>query len=358
MKIGILTFHFAKNSGAVLQTYALQQTLNKLGHDAYVIDYIPDTMEKKEYKKYKVVPNKKNLPIKVKIKVVWRLIYNFFTIANRITAYENFIKNNLKLTKKVNKEELKTLNFDAYIVGSDQIWNEEITVGFDDAYFGAFIDKNKAKVISYAASLGGNQVDDEEEFKILLQKLDAISLREKDSVEFVNQYIDKEVVDVLDPTLLISQEEWTEKFDLRYNGKKFVLFCIINQNQKDLDFAQQLSQKDSLELILLRDYNNIKNFNLKTIINTPIEFLRLIKNAEYVVTDSFHGIVFSIIFKKQFFVIERESRFLRVQCLLDKLQLKGRIIGEEIQNIDYDMVDMILEKEKEKSFEYLKKSLR
>lgn len=357
-RIGILTFHFSQNSGAVLQTYALQQTLNNLGYEAYVIDYTPEEMEKLKYKKYKILPNKKKLPLKLKICIIGRLIYNFFCISKRITEYENFIKDKFKLTPKIGKDALKRLNFDTYVVGSDQIWNEEITCGFDDAYFGEFVTKNKTKVISYAASLGENKIIEEEKFKRLLKNLHAISLREKSSVNFVKQYTDKDVVDVLDPTLLVLEEEWKEKLNLNVSKEKFVLFCIINQKEKDLMFAKKLAKEKKLKLILLEDYKKIKNFNLKTSINTPYEFLRLIKNAEYVVTDSFHGVVFSIIFKKQFFVIKRERKFLRIENLLDKLKIKGRIIGEEIQEIDYDNVYKILEKEREKSIEYLKDSLK
>lgn len=358
MKIGILTFHFAHNSGAVLQAYALQKALSKFGHEVYIIDYIPENMKKLQYKKYKIFPNKKNLPLKIQFKIIFRLIYNFSPIAKRITEYEKFQKENLNLTQRVNKEELKKLDFDAYVLGSDQIWNSGITVGFEDAYFGEFANKNKAKIISYAASLGQNEIENNEEFKRLLKNLNVISLREKASVDFVKQYTDKAVIDVLDPTLLISKEEWEKRFDLKINEKKYVLFCIINQQQKDLEFAKKIAKENILKLIILRDYKDIRNFNFKILINTPYNFLRLIKNAEYVVTDSFHGIVFSIIFRKEFFVIRRESKFLRIESLLDMLQIKGRIIGEEIQEIDYGNVYKILEKEREKSIKFLKDSLK
>jgi len=365
MNIGILTYHFASNSGAVLQAYALKNILTNLGHDVYIIDYVPEIMEKLKDKKYKILPNKKNLPLMTKIRVVFRLIYNFFTIANRITEYEKFLTNNLKLTRRVTKKELSKLNFDVYILGSDQIWNEEITNGFEDAYFGGFADKNKAKIISYAASLGGNKVDNEKKFERLLRKLDAISLREKTSVDFVKQYTDKEVVDVLDPTLLIAKKDWEKNLRLDDNYKKYVLFLSLrrNDNEESLNFAGKIAKKERLKVVRLVSFKSISKY--KMIINTPKTFLNLIKNSKYIVTDSFHGVVFSIIFRKEFFVIKREAEKLgktnssfRIQNLLDKLQIKGRIIGEEIQEINYDNVDKILAKEREKSIQYLRENLK
>lgn len=364
MKIGILTFHFAHNSGAVLQAYALQKVLKELGHEVFVIDYVPEELKKFQYKKYKIFPNKKNLPLKIKIRIMSRLICNFFIIANRIKKYEKFASENFNLTSTVTKKELDSLDFDAYVLGSDQIWNEG-GLPFEDAYFGAFVNKNKSKVISYAASLGENSVEDEQNFERLLKNLDHISVREEQSVEFVEKFTEKNVANTLDPTLLVNTEEWIKDFKLDDNPKGNVIFISLvrDNNDNSVKFAKKLAKDNKLNLISLV---NFKEFKLiKMIINTPYVFLNLIKNACYIVTDSFHGVVFSIIFKKEFFVIKRDAEkagkancSFRIENLLNKLKIKGRFIGEEVKEIDYDNVYKILEKEREKSIKFLKDSLK
>lgn len=338
-----------------MQAYALQKTLKNLGHEVKIINYIPEYMGNMQYKKYKLLPNNKKLPLTHRLKISFRLIYNFFVIANRIKEYEEFLENKLNLTVNLTKDELKSLDFDAYILGSDQIWNEDIIGGFDDAYFGEFANKNKSKIISYSASLGENKIKHEEEFKKLLKNLDSISVREKNSADFVGKYIDKNIVNTLDPAFLITKEEWEEEFSLTDNNKNYVLLFSIVKGNNGINYAKDVAKNKKSKLIVLGDYKRINKFNIE--INTPYNFLNLIKNANCVITDSFHGVVFSIIFGKEFLVMKK-GRFFRIKDLLDKLSIKGRIIGEDILPIDYNKVHEILKSEKNKSLNYLMGALK
>lgn len=362
--IGIITFHCAHNYGALLQVYALQEKTRMLGYKVEIINY----RNKNILNTYKLIKLSKN-PINC-----IKLLYNSFKYykynKKRYDNFENFINKNLKLTKEYKSlNELKndSPKFDCYITGSDQVWNTDITKGLSDAYTLNFGDDGVNR-ISYAASIGKSSLG-QEDYKTRLSKINYISVREKTAKDLLEPVLNRKIEVVLDPTLLISGKEWEEYFDFRNDvNEKYILTYYVEENDEYVKIVNELSKKTNLKVINFEKINkhNYSNFMKSAYTEGPEEFVRLIKNAEYVVTTSFHATVFSILFHKKFFVIPHKTTGSRVTDLIDKLQIKNRIyytVDEFKSNenynedVDYSMADKILLEEREKSVKFLKEAI-
>lgn len=364
-KIGIITFHSAHNYGAMLQVYALQETLLQFGHQVEIVDY----RDKKIMSGYKF--------FKLDHKNVYTLVKSFiasfvFLIPNYIRSkrFNNFLKEHLNTTRKKYKSEEDLKNNppeeNIYIVGSDQVWNTALTGSLKDVYTLNF-GRDNIKRISYAASIGKSQIPDElkNEYKEKLSNIDVISVREEQAKEILKDLIDKNIEVVLDPTLLLERKKWISLIDKENKEKeKYIFIYGIGERDRLYKIANYISDKTNLKLIHFDKGNKgYKNVLRSAYSDGPIEFLKLIKNAEYVIAQSFHGTVFSIIFRKKFFVIPDKTTSSRVVNLLKKLGLEDRIINniEDIKeyniDIDYENVESKLKFEREKSLEFLKNSI-
>ncbi len=348
-KIGILTFHRAHNYGAVLQSYALQ-----LKTKSFIIDYYSPYI----YDQYKLFkPLRKNV-----IKFIISLVRDFRNYKVNKKRYINFEKviSNLPL---ISLEE--TNNMSILITGSDQVWNPEITNGLSDIYTLNFGNDN-IKRISYAASVGNiNNIEKyKNEYKDKISKLDRISVREESAkleLEKILPY--KKIEVVLDPTLLLTEKEWNNEIkSIKSENKKYILAYVVEENDNYLKIVNKLSKETGLGIIHFGRKNPGYNNEIKTCYTSgPLEFVNLIKNADYIVTTSFHATVFSIIFNKKFWVVPHRTTGSRVTDLLNKLGISHRIVNtlEEFEkrnydeNIDYNKVNKILEKEREKSINWL-----
>lgn len=345
MKAGIVTT-LGNNYGGALQAYALKKSLEKLNLDVEILNYIP------KYTK----TNFKD--------IVKKIIY-----AKRNAKFEKFRKEYFNLTCKIKNLEEYIPSNDIYIAGSDQIWNSDINFDIRKYYYLDFI-KNKRK-ISYAASVGKNYFTETEEEKKeisrMLNSFNAISIREQEGVELYKQITDKHIENVLDPTLLLNKNEW-QKIESGYNPKRDYIFVYtLGANREIKKTIDEFSKKCGSKIVDInykREYNNILKYENGF---GPTDFLAGIDNSKYVITNSFHGMVFSILFEKTFFVITRGNMNSRMESLLKKLNLTNRIIKEENieellnktpkEEIDYKKVHEILEKEKEKSLNFLKEAL-
>lgn len=363
-KIGIITFHYAHNYGALLQVYALTKIINKLDYEPVVINYIHN----KIMNAYKLIRLSKN-PKKC-IDLLYSSFKYYSYNKRRYENFEKFINKNLKLTDKYKSiTELKNNppKLDCYITGSDQVWNPDITKGLSDAYtlnFGS----DEVNRISYAASIGNSSLG-QEDYKTKLSKLNYISVREKTAKDLLEPVLNRKIEVVLDPTLLISGEEWEEYFDLKNNvDEKYILAYYVEENEEYVKIVNELSKKTNLKIINFekRDKHNYVNFMKSAYTEGPEEFVRLIKNAEYVVTTSFHATVFSILFHKRFFVVPHKTTGSRVTDLIDKLHIKNRIYYtvDEFkdyknykEDVDYTDADKILLEERKKSINFLKKAI-
>lgn len=364
-KIGMITFHSAHNYGAMLQVYALQKTLLNNGYQAEIIDY-RDKKIMSGYKLFKL--NKKNLYTIIKsfASSLFFLIPNYM----RAKRFNNFLKKYLKTTKIKYKSEKELKDNppdeDIYIVGSDQVWNTALTGSLKDAYTLNF-GKDNVKRISYAASIGKSEIPDtlKDIFKEKISKIDKISVREEQAKELLSGLINKNIDVVLDPTLLLEKEKWMSLIEKKEKEKeKYIFIYGIGERDRLYKIANYFSEKTNLKLVHFDNKNKgYKNVLKSAYSDGPIEFLNLIKNAEYVIAQSFHGTVFSLIFRKKFFVIPDKTTSSRVINLLKKLGLEDRIINsiEEIgdydREINYEEVESKLKFEREKSLEFLKNSI-
>lgn len=299
MKVGVITFHSAHNFGASLQTWALQKVLKKQSHDASVIHYHPSVIDDL------YDPIKETEPRKIK-KAVRKLKRSALGRDKllRYEKYNRFIAENFNLAGDCQTyEELENTEFglDAYITGSDQVWNDDHIGGYNPAYFLEFAPKNALK-ISYAASIGKNYIPlkHHNNIKCALESFDAISVREVTAKGAVEELTVKPVNVVLDPTLLLEKEDYDEIKEFPNPNEKYILVYMMEFNKDVVSFANKISRAVGLPIIQRRPYKYFENEIKSCYTCTPGEFLGLVENAEYVITNSFHGTVFSLIYQKPF----------------------------------------------------------
>lgn len=333
MKIGILTFQWAINYGAVLQMFALKTYLEMQGHEILIINYSPKEL-KNQYS-LNVLSN--NLSMK---KRLIRIIENFLKKSQH-DKFERFLLNNFNMSKSFNSsEELKNIvkTFDLVIVGSDQVWNKDITKNYLKNYLLYSID---CKKISYAASIGSKTIPSEELdlFKKSLKDFLKISVREKHTAEQLCDIVkNKKIENVLDPVFLLSKDEWFNLLEIKKTKRKFILIYMLENNQGLLNAAEKLQTETnfpvySIEIPHVRRIKNSFKINLLHDVG-PSEFLELIFNAEYILTNSFHGTSFSLIFEKKFLSFTHSSANLRIENLLKIYGLKDVQIDDDNTDIN------------------------
>lgn len=354
-KIGIITFHRAVNYGAVLQTYALQKTLIKLDIENEVIDYkCPFIIN--EYKPFSIKKGKF-------VKSIIQSILECRIRSKKRRKFDHFVTKNIKLTKNYDTlESLKECNdyFTAFITGSDQVFSP-VCVGFDEAYFLTFADSSKK--YSYAASFGTGVLNSNiiPEYKKRLQDFQKISVRENSGKKIISDIVGKDAIVSVDPTLLLKKYDYKDIVGTTTEKDYIVVFNVSGYTEL-MDYAEKLAKEKNLKLIYINDqyYKKVGIAERKTDVS-PEEFLALFKNANYIVTNSFHATVFSIIFNKQFAVdltVSDGTRNNRIAELLEYLNLSDRAIKKcncNIDNIvDWKEIDNKLDIQRKNSYEYLK----
>jgi len=353
MKIGIVTYHRTLNYGAVMQSLATRFVLEEMGHEAYYVDYWPDYHREM----YQLLPKRKfrKLGFLQKIKFVLKLLKHYKSQKLRIENFETFFKSQIyPYCRPVDD------TFDVVIYGSDQIWRKQKSLGtYNPFYFG----DNKIKTkhhISYAASMGilpDNDVD-REKVKDLVSHLDKISVREEGLRQLLLSLGYEDVSVSLDPTLLLSSDKWDQYLTTEsYRGPKYVLGYMLG-NAFNINEIEKFAYDKGLKIIVLsaNGYSKETKTNLSSA--GPYEFIRLIKNADYVFCSSFHGLAFSIIYRKQFF-----TSFIgnsdRAETLLNKLGINGRLLApkspipQNIPQIEYKDVREKLDVFKMESMNFL-----
>lgn len=363
MKICTITFQKVCNHGANLQAYALMKYLINEGHEVEIIDYQPMEVQKP----YKIFFQKHN-DTKSIIKIVIReIISPIFRMKIRYNFYK-FRKKYFNLSSRVYKniDDLK-LNYpkaDIYICGSDQIWNSEITAGVDKGYFLQFGNED-IKKISYAASFGKN-IDENSLKEIVkyLKDFNGVSIREKESIDFLQKYgIDPQIV--MDPVFLLSKNEWIDISEKRLVKDKYLLIYALCPGDELYISAKKIARKMNLKIVEISNkITNNQNADINFSFIGPEKFISLFIYADFIITNSFHGTAFSIILQKQFFSFPHnllKERNSRVENLLDRINLIDRFIGygntvdKFIYPIEYKFVDKYLNMEIDKSKDYLKK---
>lgn len=354
MKVGILTQHFLLNYGGIIQNYALQQVLIKLGHEPLTFEH--DTCYNRTWWLLRTVKQVlktrsfKNLP-------------TYPTYEGRI-GQKNFIKFVLKNIKSVPVRDFtpsltSKYGIDAYVVGSDQVWRPAFNLGPRlGQMFLDFADDN-VKKIAYAASFGTSEWEYDarqtERCKALAQKFDAISVREDSGVKLCKEHLDVDAVQVLDPTLLLEKEDYLKVCSDVPVSKLHVFVYSLVVSDKVMAVATDIAKEIGLNIEVMEAGNKVKP-------EDSIEkWFAHFRDAEYIVTDSFHGMVFSIIFNKPFYIVMNVSGGnSRYMSLLSLLELNDRIINDKhpnIETIDYSKVNSILSNLREQSIYFLKKNL-
>lgn len=353
-KIGIITFHRAKNYGAVLQAYALQHTLEQLGSNCEIVDYKCENIDNG----YKPFQFSKTDPIKS----ILKSIVMYRKRAKKIEQFSSFYNNYLKISDKTYSNsdisECKNL-YDAFISGSDQVWGPgKEGINPDSIYFLSFADDNQK--YSYAASFGVADISDVKAMQLrpLLKNFQSFSVREKSALNIVKKITGKNGVCHIDPTLLLNKDEW-QKISVKKFDKPYILVFNVKPVKSLIDFAEKLSKKTGIPVVYITDNPQKKRKNF-TYVSAPTveEFLGYFANADYTVTNSFHGTAFSVIFHKNMFVEYETAKGFnhRAKNLLQTIGINREIKdGEAVTtDIDWNKVDNILQAERKLSLDYLK----
>lgn len=330
-KAAILTFQSAYNFGAVLQAYALQEYLTNNFAETCILDY-----HNTEIDRSYAMPDIKDFKLNPK-RATFRLMQSvlFRGKNNRI---RQFCNEHLNLTMPYDLTSVHKANemADIFIAGSDQVWNHLI-IGNDTTYLLDFVEECKTKC-SYAASIGVKTIPEDyvNLYKSCIRRLDKVSVRESEAVRTLEK-IGFDKVDIMpDPTILLPREHW-EKLSIKPKEKrKYILVYKITKAERLITFARELSKKTGLPIIYIP--NDLKSGIVGALrLNVgPREWMGYIKNAEYVVTNSFHGTVFSILFGTKFFSEvsgKVNPSTSRLQTLLRTFELEDRIIDQYADNM-------------------------
>ena len=372
IKVGTITFHRAENFGAVLQAYALQKFLLNKNYDTEIIDFV----HKLIVDKYNLIFTDnlilaKNNP-KRYAKIVISNLINLPSRYIKKSNYNKFKEEHLNVSnrKYYRCSELEdNLNtYDYLLTGSDQVWNDEFSNGEGKAYFLDF--HTDAKKVSYAASTGGKDISESDINKI--NKLDSISVREKSTAEFLCRKINKGVTVVCDPVFLLTQGEWEYLLKNCINKErklpqKYIFVYNIWTDNRLVDLVNSISSELNTPIIC---YNKSKQFNRAVMSiqqEKPEFFLQVLKNADYIISSSFHGTAFSLIFNKDFITYAHPKTGKRMENLLETFNLSDRLIDldSKVNNnvkliktkIEYNSINEIIKTEKFKASQFLSKAL-
>lgn len=340
-KVGILTFHCSDNYGAMLQAYGLKQYLCSHDIKTDIVPYEPPYMTGRHWWIPYIPIGKVSRWFRF-ARSGWKshrlMGKNFFRLRKNMKAFRRKYLLEQGQHRLFFASQLNRLSYETYIVGSDQIWNPDITCGLRKEYFGGFENEKKKKVIAYAASMGGAALAEryDEEFSELLKNMDAISTREEAAVPYVNKFYKKRVTAVLDPVFFLGREEW-ERIEALPKEQGYILVHMTERTQEIVDYAKELSKEKGLPVIELRtNIGGVTEESFSVVYTAgPAEFLGYIKKADYVITNSFHMTAFGIIYQKQFVIFLHKSLGARIHNILKIHGLEDRLYSEE-QPLDID----------------------
>lgn len=359
MKIKTITCQHVYNYGATLQAFALQTFLENIGNEVEIINFVPWYHHRYEF--WNVKPTCRYYKL-IKKSFFLRLYYcikhnmTALTYAKRKRAFDHFDTMYLHLSE-IKYDSSQSLQdnpptADAYIAGSDQIWNTDFENGSEPAYFLDFGNKDQLRV-SYAASFGRTNINaDCIEFqKELLSRFNHISVREASGLEILQKMNIHNGVKVVDPVFLLDNKQWEKicnrKKTYRKNDKFILLYNFI-EDEKIKKFTLRCSKELHLPIISVNDYGNSKYANKNINDAGPIEFIDLIRNARLIICDSFHATAFSVIFDKEFYVFPQKTmnNSARITDFLYSLDLEERYSPTTLKStINYQNVKNKLNKQ-------------
>lgn len=374
MKIGILThFHKNINYGGVLQGYALCKHLNSQGHTASQILY--------EHKVDRIMSSSFTLK-ELFIKIINRIDKKIYrkrnlkiksSIENCFSDFRDSVPHTQKVYTRADIGHIEK-EFDVFVTGSDQVWNP---IWHDPTYFLDFAGSDITK-ISYAASIGVGSLDEEQRkiFKKYLSAFQSISVRERIAAAVLEPLVDKVVNVSVDPTLLLSVDDWDEIATERKIEERYVFLYALGDDIKIRKLAEKFAKAKGLKLVMIPDLmgkyrRKDRKIKAQKITDaTPCDFISLIKYADYIFTDSFHACVFSLLYKRNFFAFQRLGSIemsSRIHNIMEMFECCERFCVDKKQmsvehlltigNIDYSKNFELFTYEKRKSMDYLKANL-
>ena len=349
----IITFHCVPNYGAVLQTYGLQEYLKTIIKDVRVLDYRPETL----INEYKTINCDS-------IGSIAMSLYSLIPFLAKKRAFSEFEKH-LQLSSVTGSKanDFRNIYSDYLFCGSDQIWNTNITHGCDPVYFGAFQMTGRPKVVSYAASFGKNNFSKLEinEMHTLLKHVNVVSVREKNAQELLAREFNLKSTVVADPTILAGVDVFRHLIsNVKY--KKYIFVYNLTNNPLTFRIAKQVAEKKRLQIVQINGSRvPLRNHSCININDAgPEEFLSLLFYSDFVVTDSFHGTVFSNLFHVPYITIPHKTRGTRMDNLLTELDMIDRLSETSDvceSSINWNAVDNNIKRMRDKSIDFINKSL-
>lgn len=364
-KAAVITRHAVSNYGSVLQSYALQKAICSLGYECEIIDYI---REDEQYKNIADTLVKKSSWNK---NPVSRLIYKAIQAPEHIRmgrAFEKY-RNDLIRTTELRYSSLAELknnppDADIYCTGSDQVWGAIGNNEIDGAYFLEFAPKGKKK-IAYAASFGKTDINagNLNRIKEWLDDYDYITVRESSAVKMINRLGINGVSQVLDPTLLLNKSQWSELIKKEILGEYILLYQLHSNPEMD-SYAKKFAKKANMKLLRLTPlFHRVFKSGKAVYLPDISDFLSYVKNAKYIITDSFHATAFAINFNTPFIDILPGETKTRNQSILELTGLTGQILYDYNdysfinKNVDFTYANEIIARQREESIKLLKQIL-
>lgn len=376
MKIGIVTFFQDDNVGTCLQAFALQKKMLELGHHVEILNYIhQDIVKQNKSKRNKIkgilkTYGNKNVFYYKRLKVVdskTRVKFQEFRNKYFLLSEEKC----LEYTEMLKYED----KYDAFVCGSDMIWTPSFQIDHK-VYFLQFC--NAKKRIAYAPSFGTDSIPAnlEKDFGKYIKSFSYLSCREDSGIDLIYRMVGRHAELVLDPTQLIKKEEWEKYFIKEKHEKKYVLCYLFGASKKVTRWYKSLiceianHYKADIRYMPMNRSEQVHELHYGDASYGPIDFLNLIYNAEFVITNSYHGFMFSLIFEKPFIVVRRdeglywsqfEKRFesvLKLIHLENRLLQKGNCVEEKLYDIDYRMINKKLEEQRKHSEKYLYNAIK
>lgn len=362
-KLSLITLHAVQNYGSVLQTYASQIYFERLGYDTEVVDYIRENNQKENL----VDTYIRNSKIRNRNKFT-RFIFRHIKrreLEERYTLFRSFVETYIHLTPR---QYLKEADFeqhpiaaDIYCTGSDQTWNSHWNRGTLTPFYLTYAREGALK-IAYASSFGKNRLekDERETIRDLLSSYDMITVREQEAVEILSD-LGIASKRVLDPTLMLSREDWRNFADVPIVEGEYMLIYQLGYNKNFNRLAKQIAKEKKIKLIRIGFGSEARFYGGKVIINPEVRtFLSLLANAKYIITDSFHATSFAVNLNVNFFCWLPKVFSGRITDFLSLLGLENRVFRnyEELSRlfesqINFAAVNRKLEKERSRCAEVI-----
>ena len=376
MRIGILTLPLHTNYGGILQAYALQRVLQGMGHEVVVIDEDKQFRFSLKRRIEMYVKGKLKRLLLGKDAIIYSPEYYKLLWEARTKYTGQFVAEHIARRGVSNISEITEGEFDAFVVGSDQIWREryaKLFPGVRNAFL-QFTEGWNVRRISYAASFGTDKWEynksDTVTCSVMVQRFDAVSVREASGVELCRDKLSVEATHVVDPTLLLDSTDYIKLINTDTSRSQGDLMCyLLDQSTDSSKIVSSIAEAKALKPFSTNTQTENQQLSLEERIQPPIEeWLQGFRDAEFVVTDSFHACIFSILFAKPFVVIGNKSRGMaRFESLLQVFGLTDRLVCSHedylsrretlLKPIDYEQVSRILDKKRSEALEFLGEAL-